>query len=203
MSYEFSVGRFKNGRNLDRALRDVQRPLRAAGVLQVGRIQRAFASGGHQNHGGEAWAPWSPAYAARQEKRGRSKVLVDTGILRNSITYGVIDVGGKSALTVGTNVAYAKIHQFGFNGAVSRKAFAQNDIRKRGKWGTNRQGQRVWRKGRRQVGVWRHFEAASFRMTIPARPPVAITKLDVATHGASLRAWAREQVNGRGVADGA
>lgn len=203
MSYDFSVGRFKNGRGLDRALRDVHKPLRAAGVLQVARIQRAFTAGGHQNHGGDAWAPWSPAYAARQQKRGRSKVLVDTGILRNSITFNVADVAGKSAMTVGTNVPYAAAHQFGVSKTVTRGAHTHNTVRKRGKWATDKKGNRVWRKGRVIKGATRTIREHSARIVIPARPPVVITQMDVATHGAGLRAWAREQVNGRGVADGA
>ena len=52
--------------------------------------------------------PWAPL------KLRRGKPLLDTGRLRNSINYKVTRSGGTvSEVIVGTNVFYAKTHQFG------------------------------------------------------------------------------------------
>ncbi|OHD22775.1 MAG: hypothetical protein A2Y38_20115 [Spirochaetes bacterium GWB1_59_5] len=60
---------------------------------------------------GEAWAPWSPSYAAKQGKKGGpgSKKLDRHGDLFRSIDYGVL-AGG---VAVGSNMQHAPTHQFG------------------------------------------------------------------------------------------
>lgn len=50
--------------------------------------------------------PWAPI-----QRKGQ--ILRDTSRLRNSITYRL---GGDDTILVGTNVAYARTHQFGFTG---------------------------------------------------------------------------------------
>ena len=55
---------------------------------------------------GGAGGRWTPSRRAREEG---GQTLTDTGRLRSSITYNVTGDG----VEIGTNVAYAAIHQFG------------------------------------------------------------------------------------------
>ena len=55
-------------------------------------------------------APWKPSARARRQA---GQTLVDTARLRDSITHVVRGSGPSTELLVGTNVAYAAIHQFG------------------------------------------------------------------------------------------
>lgn len=47
---------------------------------------------------------------------------VRTGRLRNSIQYRVADNGNEIKGTVSTNVVYAPIHEYGFNGSITVKS---------------------------------------------------------------------------------
>jgi phage virion morphogenesis protein len=55
---------------------------------------------------GKGWAPWA-ASTARRRKGG--SLMVDTGRLRNSFSFKVTS----PRLTLGSNVNYARYHQFG------------------------------------------------------------------------------------------
>lgn len=57
---------------------------------------------------GGTWQPLSAATRARRRK-GSDKALLDTGRLRNSITYQA----GIDSVTIGTNTVYAALQQFG------------------------------------------------------------------------------------------
>jgi phage gpG-like protein len=58
-------------------------------------------------HGGKGWSPLAPATAAY---RGEGKPLQDTGGLRDSITFNVID---ERTVSVGTNKPYARLQNDG------------------------------------------------------------------------------------------
>jgi phage virion morphogenesis protein len=109
--------------------------------------------------------PWKPLAAStiRRRRKGSSKPLLDTGRLRNSVSYRLIGNG----VEVGSNVEYAAIHQFGGTIAFAPRSFKvrlrrvggrtrfAKDKHKRGvteKWGTNARG---------------------WSVTIPARPYIA------------------------------
>lgn len=198
MAYEFTIGKFQQGEGLEGALANAEQVVLAAALAQVGALKSAFLVGGHGDRGGEQWAPWSPKYARERARKGRSNILMDKGILRNSLHAGQPTPGPNHVVMIGTNVHYAKVHQFGFSGNIARKAFAQNDIRKRGKWATNKKGQQVFRKGKRQVGKWRHFEAWAGAMTIPPRPFLVMTDIDVRKAQNRIARWADEALNGPG-----
>lgn len=88
---------------------------RAIGITLVASTKRRFTESRAPD--GSTWRPLSP-YTIRRRRRGRgrrrsAKPLLDTGRLRNSITYRVAG----EVLYVGTNVEYAGIHQFGARGA--------------------------------------------------------------------------------------
>ncbi len=58
---------------------------------------------------GPGGVPWKPSARAERGKRGKGQTLTDSGRLRASITHRA----SRDAVEVGTNVAYAAIHQFG------------------------------------------------------------------------------------------
>lgn len=89
---------------VERALRDAGNPeriraaLQALGRVLVTRIQLTFRQSTAPN--GSRWAPL---------KLRQGQPLVDTGRLRASIT----SKAGDREVVVGTNVQYARVHQFG------------------------------------------------------------------------------------------
>lgn len=77
-----------------------QKALSALGNTLANRIRLGFRLG--RSPWGTAWKPINPAFRVGQPLR-------DTGRLQRSITYRVEG----EAVTVGTNVRYARTHQFG------------------------------------------------------------------------------------------
>ena len=61
---------------------------------------------------GTKWKPLSPARVKQRLKRhktGNMRILQDTGALRRSVQYEA----GQSYVRIGSNLKYARIHQFG------------------------------------------------------------------------------------------
>ncbi len=80
--------------------------LDAIGAMVLAQTEERIASEKTDPQGG-AWAPLSPAYAAR--KRSGGGILELEGDLRDSLTFLV---SGQS-VEVGSNLVYAATHQFG------------------------------------------------------------------------------------------
>ena len=69
---------------------------------------------------GTKWKPLSPARIKQRLKRhksGNMKILQDTGKLRRSVQYEA----GQTYVRIGSNLEYARIHQFG--GTINIKQF--------------------------------------------------------------------------------
>lgn len=103
--------------------------------------------------------PWAPI-----ERKGQ--ILRDTGRLRNSITYRL---GADDTILIGTNVAYAKTHQFGYTGNQAVQAHARLITQAFGK--------------KLKFPVYQNVGPHTRFMSIKARPflgvgPRAIKKLD-------------------------
>jgi phage virion morphogenesis protein len=103
------------GRLIDRVrqlatdTRHVERPMRAAGEVLRRSVEQNFRAQGRP----QKWQGLAPATLARRRRgRGRSgpQILIDTGRLKNSISYRLMTEG----VEVGTNVRYARRQQFGF-----------------------------------------------------------------------------------------
>jgi phage virion morphogenesis protein len=77
---------------------DTQPAMAAIGRFLVSKIQMGFRT---------SRDPWGNAWAALKFRSGQP--LRDTGRLRNSIHYAATP----QEVTVGTNVSYAAVHQFG------------------------------------------------------------------------------------------
>lgn len=89
--------------------------LRGIGADVVAEAQMGFRES--RDPYGMPWRPLSPRTVARRRK-GSSKPLLDTGRMRNSITYRLI---GSTGVEIGTNTVYAAIHQFGGRAGRGRK----------------------------------------------------------------------------------
>lgn len=129
--FRFYVGGRLQGAGLSTALDGISKTVNVWGALQVRRIVEAFRQQGHESRGGPRWANWSPAYAKNRAKHGRTNVLVNTGILRNSIVYRqeTSAARGKINVTIGTNIRYAKFLDEGV-ARKSRKVKAHKRYRK-------------------------------------------------------------------------
>ena len=93
-------------RETEAKARDLRPVLMRFGVHMIRSIEKNFQAGGRPT-------PWPPSMRAI---RKGGKTLIDTARLKNSIVAQVI---GDRTLRVGTNVAYAAAHQFGFSGTVT------------------------------------------------------------------------------------
>lgn len=95
--------------------------LKAVGETLVSSIQGHFSTHGAWSGneatpfegGSQRWRPVSTSYARQKAKSKKSptNILLWTGRLRNSIGWQLNGDG----ITIGTNVSYAAIHQFGGN----------------------------------------------------------------------------------------
>lgn len=99
----------------DRLSREIERPLRAAGVYMLSSIERNFQSQGRP----AKWKGLASATLAGRRKgkgSGRAKILIDTGALKNSHSTRISTKG----VEVGTNKVQAKRMHFGYPGGTGR-----------------------------------------------------------------------------------
>lgn len=101
-------------------VRQVQRPLQAAGALMLNSIEQNFQSQGRP----KTWTPLSPRTIAGRRK-GRNKkrgplILIDRARLKNSMSTKVTLAAGDSFVEVGTNVIYARRQNSGYDGGAGR-----------------------------------------------------------------------------------
>ena len=128
---------------------------------------------------GKAWTPLAPSTVKAKAKAGHEKMLQWSSRLRRSIV-GEHDA---SSVTIGTNVVYAAIHQFG--GSIKHYAQSRQIFRKFVEW-TGRSG-KVHRelqpgfvkKNKANFASW--HEHPEHDVTIPARAFVGISQGDVAS----------------------
>ena len=96
--------------------RQTEKPLRAAGAIAIGSIQKNFDEQGRP----EKWTPLSPRTLGRRRKgrgKGGPKILIDTARLKNSIGFKLVEGPG---VMIGTNVIYARRQHFGYPGGKGR-----------------------------------------------------------------------------------
>lgn len=101
--------------------------------LRAGTKQRFDTQGG--DVGG--WKPLSPAYAAWKARRYPGMpILVATGELRHSLVdeggFGAIEEVSSMGLTYGTQVPYARYHQFGTGRMPARPVLAMDEAARQG-----------------------------------------------------------------------
>lgn len=118
--------------NLARAARqvsDFKIPLRQSAVYLEGSISRRFSSGGGSQG---KWKRLSPATIRRHPHRAGGIPLSDTGRLKQSVTSGAVKQYTPKQLryTLGANVKYAKVHNFG-GGRIPARPFMYTDAKDR------------------------------------------------------------------------
>lgn len=121
-------GARQSKREIDAAIaraRDLTPVLTVAAADTKTLIDDAFD--GSHSPDGTRWAPLSARTVAKR-RRGSDKPLVDTEILRNSVTTTARGV----VLSFGTNVLYARPHQMGFQRAGQYKRTMYSPRRERG-----------------------------------------------------------------------
>ena len=100
---------------LRRDIKQVEKPMKAAGTYMIGSIVRNFNAGGRPNK----WAKLAESTVRGRRKgkgRGGIKILVDKGQLRNSNSMRLRSDG----VEVGTNMVQAKRQHFGYPGGTGR-----------------------------------------------------------------------------------
>ncbi|HQU86358.1 MAG TPA: phage virion morphogenesis protein [Pyrinomonadaceae bacterium] len=106
---------FRRVRKLATDSRQVQKPLKAAGVVMLSSIQQNFKAQGRP----QKWQKLSAATIAGRRKgkgKGKAQILIDKGRLKNSHSMKVSSGG----VEVGTNVIYAKRQHYGFPGGKGK-----------------------------------------------------------------------------------
>lgn len=110
-------------------LRDMRPLWQAVGMyIQRQTIKERFDK--EQSPGGQKWKPLSQSTVNHRKKRhksGNMKILQDTGELRRSITYEA----EPNSVRVGTNLKYARTHQFGRGNIPARPFLGVNDEEKK------------------------------------------------------------------------
>lgn len=142
------------GEHLRPAFEDIGESLVAS---TQGRFERGVAPDG---------TPWLPSLRAKEQS---GQTLVDTGRLKSSVTHQADDAG----VTVGTNVAYAAIHQFG--GQITRHAHSRQ-IYKRIDGRTGELGTRFVKRNRSNFAQW--VEVPEYTIDMPARPFLGLSADD-------------------------
>ena len=100
---------------LKRDIRQVERPMKAAGVYMIGSVVKNFNAGGRP----KKWTRLAASTVLRRRKgkgKGGMKPLVDSGQLRNSSSMRLRMAG----VEVGTNMVQAKRQHFGYPGGSGR-----------------------------------------------------------------------------------
>jgi len=112
LSFEIEV---KLQEDLTRKLKELQKKLRNLKPL-FNQIGHTLIEGVEENFESESFfgKPWTPLVEATKKqkaKRGYEKILQNRGRLAESIDFEASNGG----LTLGTNIEYAAVHQFGGN----------------------------------------------------------------------------------------
>jgi phage virion morphogenesis protein len=164
-----------NDRDVQKGLADIRsrggnlQPLMQDIGEDIARVVEGnFAAGGRP----EAWKP------SARSRRDAGKPLSDTGRLRRSITVE----SDRTSAQVGTNVKYARIHQFG--GTIHHKA---RTLAFKNKGGFLSRAAAARRKTAVRIGFGRAHD-----ITIPARPFLVLTDGDLRRIERIAEAFIRE-----------
>lgn len=146
--------------------------LRIIGLGQLKSIRQTFAEQGSPSG---SWPPLSAASLQwRKYKDGGAghRLLIDKGILLNSITFAVMS----DSVVIGTALSYAGVHQFGFDGSQNVRPYSYTRRQKSrdayGKFGiTNKLGRRQTVRRKTVSGIASvSVRGFTRHIRIPARP---------------------------------
>jgi phage virion morphogenesis protein len=111
-------------RRLMARCKDLRPAWEVVGMDLLRSVDRNFDTEGRPS----AWDPWSPAYGGWRAEKKPGKILTLDGRLRRSITSEPDGAG----VTLGTNVVYAPVHQFGLRRGVRVKGVKRKRARSKG-----------------------------------------------------------------------
>jgi phage gpG-like protein len=165
--------------------------MRTIGIGQLQSVRRTFRDGGSP---AGSWPPLSPASLSWRKYSTGHKLLVDTGLLLNSITFAVEG----NSVVVGTGLRYASVQQEGFDGDQSVKPYSYTRRqRSRDTFGkeriTNKLGrsQTVRRKISSGVATV-NVRAFTRHIRIPARPFLVFRPEDPARIQAEVEEYVKQ-----------
>ena len=182
-SIEIEVNDEEARRNLAALLDRMSRPrpfYEAAGdLLQASTFDRFDTETAPD---GTPWAPLKPATIRARLSRGRSQIMIlrEQGRLRGSIFRRIDDEGA----IIGSEVPYAAIHQFG--GTIDMSARAGTIFRRR--FADGSLGRR-FAKRENKTSVGTEVAIGAYRITIPARPFLGVSRNDEADIFAQAHKW--------------
>jgi len=158
--------------------------LRELGEYLRGSTRARFAS--MSGPDGARWQALSPRYQ-RRKHRNADKILTLRGHLRSRIAY---QLEGDDGVAVGSNLAYAAIHQFGGSIEIAARSQRARLVPKRIKRedGTSYVAQRFGKLGAKS-GALRNVTLPAYAVTMPARPYLGLSAEDEGEILARTQAW--------------
>jgi phage virion morphogenesis protein len=172
--------------------------LRNIGLLMMGSVRQTFRDQGSPSG---SWPPLSAASRSWRKYSSGHKLLINTGLLLNSINFAAQG----NSVVIGTNLSYAGVHQFGFDGTQSVKPYAyvrrqqsRDQFRKVAITDKRGRSRRVTRKvssGIATVSV----RAFSRHIHIPARPFLVFRPEDPARIQSATEIWAKHAARQSGL----
>ena len=171
--------------------------MRIIGLGQLKSVRQTFRDGGSPSG---SWAPLSDVSRRWRKYSSGHKLLIDSGLLLNSITFAAQG----NSVVIGTGLSYASVHQYGFDGTQSVRPYSYvRRVRSRDSFMrdqiTNRRGhkQTVRRKTSSGIGTV-SVRAFSRHIHIPARPFLVFRPEDPARiqQGVQLYVQAQAKTSG-------
>ena len=168
------------------------------GQGQLVSVYKAFAEEGSPSG---SWAPLSEVSKRWGRHAEGNKLLIRSGLLRNSIRV----VATANSATIGTNLRYAGVHQYGYSGPQSVKGYSYTrSVKSRDESGSfgivNKRGRKQTVRRRTVSGVaFVTVRAFTRNIRIPARPFLVFRPEDPERIGEQVRLWELEQARAAGL----
>lgn len=161
------------------ASRDLRPLLIGLGMMAIREFDKNFRAQGRPTQ----WAPLKPKTLHRRRKSGKgAKILRDTGRLQQSLSQGRIGNVYRlepRSLTIGSNLVYARIHQFG--GTIKRRPRSKPD------------GTPIRKKFAATASARMTYRARTIR--IPARPYLVIPAEAISRFQRAVKKWLKESMD--------
>jgi phage virion morphogenesis protein len=162
--------------------------LRTIGLGQLQSVRQTFREGGSPSG---SWAPLSQASLSWRKYSAGHKLLIDKGLLLNSIVFAVQG----NEVVIGTGLSYAGVHQYGFEGSQSVKPYSY--VRRQRSRDTFTREQITNKLGRKQTvkrkiasGIATvNVKAFTRHIHIPARPFLVFRPEDPARIQEEAQTW--------------
>lgn len=178
--------------------RDLRPVFKVIGEHLVASTERRFDA--ETDPTGKRWQDVTPG--TRSRKR-HPKILTESHRLRSSIVYRVRSGGDTGGVDIGTNVAYAAIHQFG--GKIERAAQSSwRNLRVDARGNLLRQGSdgrlanlAVFAKNTHKRSKQVKFTVNAYAIDMPARPFLGVSQADRQTILEDLNDYLASVIGGR------